>query len=692
MEKTRRSEEDAGGEGGGGEEERGGREEERRVEKNRTGGDESEGEDESEEEEERGADSHKAPVRVTIAADAIHASAQTGHAPLRPMTSQTSTSASSMFSLPEEEEWKPGSEPRKWTDPSYKATKYAVAGIHHNHNKDFIKPEGWWWSAEEAMKVLQVERKGLKALGGQQSRVVRGLLEANRFLARGFVGLTDRFSQESKGHDELQAISHVLPPHVQRQLHAKTCQAAKKGDTEMIRSLLRFEVDMDFSDSFGTPLHYAAAFGQVEITNMLLQRGAFPGSLNLQHQTPLHLAVSRNHRFVAELLVRYGAPLNARDVGGTAPIHAATSAGHAEAVEALIAGGADCNRSNLVGWTPLHMAALGGHHEILERICVSALADPNIGCSVAAEGELEGQVRVSARKGDTPLHLAARLSCEECTRILLNNGANPYAVNEDGDTALHVCVKAKSLKLTEMLLEGYWHAVNDKNMARETPLDICDQMLFLSSSNSDEDVESRQRMSDIKVLLRSAVLKAKTMPRKEWEEEKEESEADSSEEDELMKVEDEETFADEIRAREQLISMHKELEAARAQVKTTQEQSKTKTHTLNETVIDLKRRLAETEFILERERTTRQELEKELADLLDLREDQRRFTLPACGELVLNRQALDSLEVLRSDSSRSTGGAALLGAESSDDGLSTNTSNMGRQAGRAPERDGLLSC
>ena len=291
-------------------------------------------------------------------------------------------------------------------------------------------------------------------------------------------------------------------------------------------------------------------------------------------------------------------------------------------MDALIAGGADCNRTNMIGWTPLHMAALGGHHEVLEKMCVSALANPNIGCTANAESELEGQQRLETRKGDTPLHLAGRLSCAECARILLNNGADAYTANDDGDTALHVCVRAKSVKLTEILVEDNCHVVNEKNRARETPLDVCDQILFMSSGNSESDVETRQLMSDIKLVLRSATLKAKTVSRKEWKEE-EESEEDSSDEDEVIKIEDEATLADEAHAREQLVSMQKELEAARAEVKATQEQSKTKTYTLNETVIDLKRRLAETEFILERERETRKELEREIADLLDLREDER---------------------------------------------------------------------
>ena len=40
--------------------------------------------------------------------------------------------------------------------------------------------------------------------------------------------------------------------------------------------LLRFDIDLDYSDPFGTPLHYAAFFGQLQAAHILLDKGAFP--------------------------------------------------------------------------------------------------------------------------------------------------------------------------------------------------------------------------------------------------------------------------------------------------------------------------------------------------------------------------------------------------------------------------------
>ena len=44
--------------------------------------------------------------------------------------------------------------------------------------------------------------------------------------------------------------------HVQRALHAKLCNAAKKGEKEQMAILLRYDIDLDYSDHAGTPFLY----------------------------------------------------------------------------------------------------------------------------------------------------------------------------------------------------------------------------------------------------------------------------------------------------------------------------------------------------------------------------------------------------------------------------------------------------
>ena len=101
----------------------------------------------------------------------------------------------------------------------------------------------------------------------------------------------------------------------------------------------------DFQDA--TPMHYAAACGQIAVANVLLQKGADLGAAaaGLDDATPAHFAAGiADHKTAAmmlETLVGNGAPAGARQKNGTTPLHIAAQHGHADAVRMLIRRGAD---------------------------------------------------------------------------------------------------------------------------------------------------------------------------------------------------------------------------------------------------------------------------------------------------------------------------------------------------------------
>lgn len=96
-----------------------------------------------------------------------------------------------------------------------------------------------------------------------------------------------------------------------------------------------------------TPLHYAAACGQVAMANLLLMKGADLGAVaaGLDDAAPAHLAASVSDAKTAmqmiETLVGNGAPPGARKTDGTTPLHVAAFHGHAEAARIVIRRGAD---------------------------------------------------------------------------------------------------------------------------------------------------------------------------------------------------------------------------------------------------------------------------------------------------------------------------------------------------------------
>ena len=136
-------------------------------------------------------------------------------------------------------------------------------------------------------------------------------------------------------------------------------EAAAAGDGARAEKILARNAGSanhrDLQDA--SPLHYAAACGQVAVANILLMKGAdlSAAAEGLDGATPAHLAATFKNGTVVlqmlETLVGNGASPNALKTDGTTPLHIATEHGHAEAVRLLIRRGADPAVENATGAT-----------------------------------------------------------------------------------------------------------------------------------------------------------------------------------------------------------------------------------------------------------------------------------------------------------------------------------------------------
>ncbi len=115
-----------------------------------------------------------------------------------------------------------------------------------------------------------------------------------------------------------------------------------------------------------TPLHLAAFFGQADLANALLDRGADVNSrsTNAMKNTPLHAAAAGGQIKIVDLLVKRGADVNARQEGGWTALHAAAQSGNREMVEVLLANGADVNARASNNQGALDLALSKGHQEV----------------------------------------------------------------------------------------------------------------------------------------------------------------------------------------------------------------------------------------------------------------------------------------------------------------------------------------
>jgi ankyrin repeat protein len=265
--------------------------------------------------------------------------------------------------------------------------------------------------------------------------------------------------------------------------------AAAEGNTEVVDLLLKAGADFKTPlDGGFTPLFFAIRAGHPDVVKLLLKAGADvneamqpkrkAGRGPQQGMTPLLMAVENGHFELAIDLVKAGAdpndqragyaalhavswvrkPNHGEDEDGQPPPDGSGKIDSLEFVREIVKLGADVNarmtknapgfgKLNVTGGTPFFAAAKSADIALL-KLLVQLGADPTI----------------PNADGDTPLIAAAGLGTlaageiagteEEVLEVadwLIKNGADPNAVDKNGETAMHGAAYKNLPKVVEFL-------------------------------------------------------------------------------------------------------------------------------------------------------------------------------------------------------------------------------------------------
>ncbi len=218
--------------------------------------------------------------------------------------------------------------------------------------------------------------------------------------------------------------------------------AVRGQDTVAVRKLLDEDAELakgkDYSDS--TPLHHAAAFGNLETLKLLLNSGADVNAKNRLEGTPLHWAV-RNHEKMG-LLLDHGAHINDKTQDGSTPLYLASRRRDSPSVlRLLLKKGANPNLATLNGRTPL-MAAAGDGNVVAMRLLLAKRAD-----ATALSGSGAGTLIDAARSRNL-----------EAVRLLLRHGADVKVETKRKQTALAIAAQQGAEDIVKLLLEKGAHA------------------------------------------------------------------------------------------------------------------------------------------------------------------------------------------------------------------------------------------
>lgn len=240
------------------------------------------------------------------------------------------------------------------------------------------------------------------------------------------------------------------------------------GDTQSIRSELSKGADPDSYHPLCGSALYAAAIGGQTDTVRLLNRYEIDVSAEGYHGNALAAAAYRGHKRVVEVLLNHGVSVN----DGTRPMRALLSAsarGHEDVVRLLVGQcDIDVNAENLIGQTALVLAGQNDHHGVAlilaghvnTRVDTGDLNHYTAMTWAAVRGwadvarMLLAKPDIDQNLGPVALGAAANAGHADVLRLLLTrDDIDPNASMFFGQTPLALAIEAGHTNTLQELLE-----------------------------------------------------------------------------------------------------------------------------------------------------------------------------------------------------------------------------------------------
>jgi len=177
----------------------------------------------------------------------------------------------------------------------------------------------------------------------------------------------------------------------------------------------------------------------------------------LKKETPLYFAIESGDFERVKALIDKGADVNKMSCNWY-PIHIAAKKGSYKIVNVLIVNKAAINNESAYGETPLELAVLSGKKDVVELLIKN-------GANVNPR---------TKRAERNSLHNAIEINYEQIGKILIVNGIDLNAVDNNGNTPLHYAAKSNRIWAIKLLVthKAFLQVKNNKG---ETPYDIAEE-------------------------------------------------------------------------------------------------------------------------------------------------------------------------------------------------------------------------
>ena len=254
--------------------------------------------------------------------------------------------------------------------------------------------------------------------------------------------------------------------------------AVKAGLLDIAKLLVKNGAEVNQANNDNeTLLHWAAIRGHSKVVELLLQQEDIKVNATdkTTGSTPLHIAAGNSHLNIVELLVKHKQiHLNATDKYGRTPLHIAAQNGHLEVAELLLKNGANINQSIIT--SIISQGGVCGNEK--KALQIFSIVIDNIKNSAATNIDLDkmlnivvkslaGKMRITGERNkkmtstfidklkehDVNLDIAFLKAVKNReskeAKILLDNGANPFCIDQDGNNALMIASTYVKSRVTD---------------------------------------------------------------------------------------------------------------------------------------------------------------------------------------------------------------------------------------------------
>ncbi len=270
--------------------------------------------------------------------------------------------------------------------------------------------------------------------------------------------------------------------------------AAARGDLQTVQELVNEDSDPYEKNYRGrTPLFEAAKRGREEVVGFFLNLGVHPDEKDLRGRTALFDSVRYNHTSTTNLLLTAGSSIHVQDKQtGNSLLHIAVRYGHVQMVQLLTQRNIDPNATNKKWDTPLHQLARADWIDDTEiaSLLIQAGADLEAKSALgytpllraARDGnvalvtfliEQGGSMENQTVEGSTALSLAAYSGNIEAVKVLIQHGAVINTRRLNGWMPIHRAASRGHVEVVEILIQH--HAELNARVWGQTPLHLAEK-------------------------------------------------------------------------------------------------------------------------------------------------------------------------------------------------------------------------